>query len=107
HPADFLQEILEFEVPQVDAVQQYASAGWVVEPREQLHNRGLALAVFAYQRDALGRPQAKAHIAQNLTRLAGVVEGDVLEFEAQSNRSRRLQGIGLRENAWLEIEEIE
>src|SRR5580704_5210792 len=105
--ADLFPNIFEVVIAQVHAIQQNPTTSRVIKPSEQLYDRGLPLAVFADKRDALGRPQAEADVAQNLPRLAGIVEGNVLELEAEPNRSRRAQRIGLREDARLEIEEIQ
>ncbi len=50
--ADLAVQILDAVVAQVHAVQQDPALGGVVQAREQFDDRGLALPVFADQRDA-------------------------------------------------------
>ena len=53
---------------EVHPVQQNAPSGGIVEPREQFHERCLALAVFADQRDALAGLDAQIESVQDAPR---------------------------------------
>ena len=51
-------QVGEVVFAQIDAIQQNPAFGRIVEPRDQLDDRGFSLAVFADQRHALARAQA-------------------------------------------------
>ena len=73
---------VEVVVAQVVAVEQDAALVGVVEPRQQLHQRGLAGAVLADQRHHLARLQGEAEMAHRPALGAGIDEADILEHEA-------------------------
>ena len=52
---DLAVQVFERVLTQIHTVEQNLSLGWVVEPCDQLHHGGLALAVLADQRDALSQ----------------------------------------------------
>ena len=57
--ADLAAQVVEVVLAQVDAVEQDAAAGRVVEPRQQFHERGLSGAVLADQGHVLARSSRK------------------------------------------------
>ena len=69
---------------QVVAVEQDAALVRVVEPREQLDQRGLAGAVLADQREDLAGAQVERQPAHRPALGAGIAKADVLEREALS-----------------------
>ena len=54
---DVPPEAVEVVLPEIHAVEQDPALGRVVEPGQQLDQRGLAGAVLAHQRDPLARRQ--------------------------------------------------
>ena len=51
--ADFAMQVLDAVLAQVDAIEQNAPLGRIVEARQELDDGGLALPVLADERDAL------------------------------------------------------
>ena len=81
--ADVRAQRDEVVLAQVVAVEQDAALVGVVEAREQLHERRLAGAVLADQRQHFARAQRRSSGARTAQRSApGIAEADVLEREA-------------------------
>ena len=72
---------IEIVVAQVVAVEQDAAFVGIVEAGEQLHQRRLAGAVLAHQRQHLAGIQREAEIADRPSLGAGIPEADILEDE--------------------------
>ena len=89
-------QFVEPVVAQVASVEQDAALVGVVEPRQQLHQRGLARAVLADQRHHLAGLQGEGKMAHRPTLGAVIDEADILEHEAVANRPGKGQGIGRR-----------
>ena len=92
-------------VAQVDAVEEDAPLGRLVEARQQLDERGLAGAVLPDQRhrlpvrdeeaDVAQRPRAPAVRCRCLScRRRRIAEADVVEADALFARGRRMRGAG-------------
>ena len=56
--ADLRVQVVQIVFAQVDAIEQNLAFGRIVEPGNELDDRGLALAVFANQGHALARAAA-------------------------------------------------
>src|SRR5205085_11722001 len=63
-PANPLAQLVGVVFAQVHTVEQDLALGWIVEPRQQLDQRGLAGAVLANQRELLARRDRQAQVAQ-------------------------------------------
>ena len=59
----------------------------IVEPGDQLDDGGLALAVFADQRDPLAGRESEVEVAQDPARGAGIGEGDIAKLKAAADRT--------------------
>ena len=92
---------------QVVAVEQDAALVGVVEPREQLDERGLAGAVLADERQHLAGVQRERQVAHRPALGAGIAEADVLEGEAFADRRRERPRIRRRHDLRLDLEERE
>ena len=73
---------------EVDAVDGDATVGRVVEAAQQLHERGLARAVLADERDHRTRAQLEVHVAQHPRVGARVLERHVLEADRAGRAAR-------------------
>ena len=82
--ADVRAQVVQVVVAQVAAIEQDAAFIRVVEPRQQLHQRGLAGAVLADQRQHFAGAQFEIQPAQRPALGAGITEADVLEREARA-----------------------
>ena len=87
--ADLAVQILDVVLAQVDAVEQDTARRRVVQTRDQLHQRGLALPVLTDEGNALAAGDAEVEVVEDRPRVARVLERDVLEHEAVANRPRR------------------
>jgi len=67
------------DLPQVAAVDEDSPFSGVVDAAEQLHERGLARAVYANQRDAFTRIDGQRDIPENQAFCSRVCEGHVVE----------------------------
>ena len=101
------RSVLEVVVAQVAAVEQDAAFVGIVEPREQLDERGLAGAVLADQRQHLAGLQREVEVAHRPALGAGIAEADVLEHEALADRLRERQRVRRRHDLRLDLEERE
>src|SRR5581483_1597760 len=63
--ANFPVEIFQTVLPQINPIQQHLTCGGIVEPRDQLHDRGLTLTVLANQCHALTGAQMKIETLQD------------------------------------------
>ena len=70
------------ELPQINAIEQDAPLGRVVEAEQQLDECGLAGTVAAHQRHRLVPPEAQREVAQHRLGPIRVGEGHVLEGDA-------------------------
>ena len=70
--ANFAPQIFRVVLADIHAIQQNLAAGHVIKPRKQLHDRGLPLAVFAHQRDALPRCQCEINVAEHRSGISWV-----------------------------------
>ena len=82
--ADMGAQILDGEVPEVDAVDQDAALVGIVEPGQQLDDGGLAGAVLADQRQRLAGLQREVQAAHRPALGVGIAEADILEDDALS-----------------------
>ena len=82
--ADVGAQIFEVIVAQVAAVEQDATLVGFVQPRQQLHQRGLAGAVLADQRQQRRPAAVRSPMAQCPAFRVGIAEADVLEHEARA-----------------------
>ncbi len=62
---DFVVQIFQLVIAQVNAIEQNLPFGRVVEPGDQLDHGRLALAVFSDQRDPLARRESEVEVAQH------------------------------------------
>ena len=79
---------VEIVFAQVVAIEQDAAFVRIVEPGQKLHQRGLAGAVLADQREHLAGAQREAEMAHRPSLGAGIAEPDVFEHEARADRLR-------------------
>ena len=83
--ADVPPEALDVVLAEVHAVEQDPALGRVVEPGQQLDQRGLARAVLAHQREPLARRAARSRVrAPPSCSEPGIAEPHALEHEARS-----------------------
>ncbi len=80
--ADALAQGVRVPLLEVQAVEDDAARRGLVEPREQLDERGLAGAVLADEREAVPGFQVQSHAFQRRLARAGVREAHVLEAHA-------------------------
>ena len=76
---DAAAQIVEREGAQVDAVDRDAPLGRIVEPRQELDDRGLAGAVLADERHHLPGPDREVEAADRPALGLGIAEADALE----------------------------
>ena len=81
--------------------------GRIVESRQQLHHRGLALAVFADQRDSFAGLHREIQVVQHSPRTARIGKRHIPEFESPANRTRRRNRVRLGDDVRLDREEIQ
>ena len=102
HQAEPQTQIAEPHVADVDAVDRDPAGDRIVEPRQQLHERGLAAAVGADDGHRFAGPHFELNVAQHrLVRV--VVEVDVLERDRLRERRQRLR-IGRIDDRRLAVE---
>ena len=77
-------QVFEIVFAQVDAVEQDLAFGRIVEARDQLDDRRLALAVFADQRHALSGAQREIEVLEDPPRRPGIGKRNVAKFEASA-----------------------
>ena len=85
-------------VAQVAAIEQDAAFVGVVEPGQQLDERGLARAVLAHQRQRFARLQGEAQVPHRPALGARIAEADILEDEALPDRHGHGRGVGGRQD---------
>src|SRR5439155_19022077 len=73
----------------VDAIEQDGAGGHVVEARDEIHERGLAAARRADDRDRLARLGRERHVAEDRVLGARIAELDGLEFDAAARPGDR------------------
>ena len=96
---DRLIDAKKAERAQIDAVDLDGACRRVVEPAEQLRERGLAPARAAHQRHRFTRADGEAHRTQRRLRARRIGEADALEFDLAA-RTRELPGL------WFSDKEI-
>ena len=79
---------IEIVFAQVVAIEQDAAFVRIVEAGEKLHERRLAGAVLADQREHLAGVQREAEMAYRPSLGAGIAKSDVLEYKAPPDRLR-------------------
>src|SRR5579872_1138205 len=88
--ADVAAQRIEPQVAHVVAVEQHAASLRIVKTRQQLHDRRLARAAWADERDQLSRPRMERHAVQSPAvgdvGEADVFEGDVAAGDADVDR---------------------
>ena len=80
--ADAPAQVVEVVLLEVDAVEQDASLGRIIEPREQFDQGRLAGAVRSYQRELLARRDTQVHVMERPILATRVAEGDATELDA-------------------------
>ena len=103
--ADAGAHVVQVVVAQVAPVQQDPALVGVVQPRQQLHQRGLAGAVLADQRQHLARGELEVQPAQRPFLGVRIAEAHVLEREAARDRPRYRHGTGRAADLRLDLEE--
>src|SRR5580658_3954155 len=103
--ADFAIEIFQVIFAEIDSVEQDLPLRRVIKASEEFDNGGLALAVFTDQRDSLLGVKMKVESLQHQTRASRIPEGNIAKFEPASNGPWRGQGVRLRRNLGLHLEE--
>ena len=88
---DALPPLADVQLPEVGAVDGDTPGRRLVEAAQELDERRLPCAVFAYERDRGAGGEMQIDVAQDIRVRAGVPEADVLEADAvtQSPRNRR------------------
>src|SRR5579863_4661471 len=86
--ADFRMKVGQVILAQVHTVEQDLTFRRIVEPRDQFHHGGLALAVLADQCDALPGLQCEVEIPQYPPRGSGISKRDISELETLPDRAR-------------------
>jgi hypothetical protein len=87
-------QVFEGILAQVDAVEQDLPLGGIVEPRDELDDGGLALAVLADQGDALSGREVRLKFFRYRSVGARIGERDIAELEAA------LDGLRARAGRW-------
>ena len=82
--ADLAVEIFEGVLAEIDAVEEDLALGGIVEPSDEFDDGGLALAVFADERDAFAGREGEVEVLQDGALGARIGEGDVAKLEALS-----------------------
>ena len=103
--ADLAIQVLQVVLAKVHAVEQDLSLGRVIEPRNQLHNRGLALPVFADHGHAFAGMQAEVQPLENHAAGTRITKRHVAELEPLLDGPRRGQRVGLGSDRRLHLEE--
>src|SRR5258708_9174127 len=99
--ADFAVKILQVILSKIHAIQQNLAFDWVVESRHELHERGLAFAVFADQRNPLSSTEMQVQSVDHHPGSARIVEGNIAEFKSPQDGARGRQSAGLRTDRGL------
>src|SRR4029078_12447577 len=92
-------QVLEANVANIDAIDNYAAAGWIVEPRQELHESSFATAIGPDDRDSFARGDFEIHAAKDGL-ICVILEADVFEAErffesGQGDRHGRIDdGLG-------------
>ena len=93
----------DVDVAHVRAVDQHRPRARVIQPRQQLHERGLARARRAHQRDRRARLDRQRDVAQGV-RTRPVAEGHVAQLHAPAPRRQRR---GAADDRRLAVEDLE
>ena len=101
-------QLIARQVAQVDAVEQDAALVGVVEAGQQLHQRRLAGAVLAHQRDRLAGRDVQVDAAQRRLGGAGIAEVDVaqLDLGAAHRRQRCLRRVIVARARVEEVDDV-
>src|SRR5581483_253201 len=94
--ADFLVQVFEIVFAKIDAIQQDLSFARIIQLGNQFYDVCLALPVLADERNPLSGMEVKVEVIENSPRTSWIMKGDVDEFEATDNRTRRWQRVWLR-----------
>src|SRR5258708_9197632 len=103
--ADLTMQILQVVLAKIDSIEQDLSIRGIVQPGHQLDDSGLALAIFANQRQPLRGMQLKINAIENQSGISGVAERDVAKLDSLHDGSRRRQCVRLGANGWLHFKE--
>ena len=98
HHADAVPELLQGIVPNIQPVQQDRASGDVIEPGDQIDQRGLARPRAAHDGHKLAGLHGEADLREYIVSRpgAGVFEGDVPELHPASGRWELVLGGALR-----------
>src|SRR6185312_13571134 len=105
--ADFLVQVFEVIFAQVYAVEKNLALGGVVKACDELDDGGLALAVFADERDALARAEREVEVLEDAARSSGIGEGDVAKLETFNDGAWSGESIGLGLHRGLHFKECD
>ncbi|KAG0771304.1 hypothetical protein G6F22_016594 [Rhizopus arrhizus] len=100
-------QVVQVVVAQVAAIEQDAALVRFVQPRQQLHQRGLAGTVLADQGQHFIGVKLEIQVAHRPLLGIGIAETDVLEHEALTDRLRHAYGALARVDFRLDLEERE
>src|SRR5579883_271936 len=89
---DLPVQILQVVLTQIHAIQQNLPGGGIIEPRQELDEGSLALAVLTHQRHAFARCDAEVEVAQHQTLRLRIPKAHLAEFESVADRAWRGQG---------------
>ncbi len=103
----FSPQVFQVVFAQIHAIQQNLPRGWIVQSREQFHDRRLALPVFSDQSQTLAALQVKTHVAEHQTRVPGISEGNVAELEALQDWPRHRQRVRFRGDRRLHRKKVQ
>ena len=102
HETDLVADALQLVIADVDAVDQDAAGGRIVEARDEAHHRRFSRSGGAHDADELARADGEAHALQHRAR--GIVrEGDAIELD-RSLEPSGLYGIRPFRDAHVDVE---
>ena len=104
---DFAVQRLDVVVPEVHSVQEDGAAGGIIQPRQQLDQRGLALAVLSHQGHVLAGLDSKVQIPQHRPVRPRVLERNVAELNPPANEARNWEGSRLGSDGGFNSQEFE
>src|SRR5579875_216776 len=105
--ADFPPQILQVVLANINAIEKNLAGGCLVQPGQELHDGGFALAIFSDQSDPFRRANREVDVLQNQPRVARVSERYVTELQSSLDGARHGQCVRLGNDPGFHLEELE
>ena len=102
-----MAETGEVVLPEVDSIESDSALGRIVQPGEQLGDRGFAGAVLSNERDPLPGAKLEIDVADCPSLAPRITEADILKDKPGANRCRHWLGAGRGLDCGAHVEEHE